>query len=59
MDGLTIPDDLEEQFRAHLNRGVLLLSQRVKHMSDLTRLVEESQLGSVIAFDASETEEEL
>jgi DNA sulfur modification protein DndE len=42
-DGLKIPDDLEEQFRAHLNRGVLLLFQRVKHLGDLCRLVEESQ----------------
>jgi DNA sulfur modification protein DndE len=41
-DGLRIPGDLEEQFRAHLNRGVLLLFQRVKHLNDLCRLIEET-----------------
>lgn len=40
-DDLRIPEDLEEQFRGHLNRGVLLLFQRVKHLDDLCRLVEE------------------
>jgi DNA sulfur modification protein DndE len=44
LDGLPLPDCLEEQFRAHLNRGVLLLFQRVKHLGDLYRLVEESRL---------------
>ncbi len=41
-DGLRIPDDLIDQFMAHLNRGVLLLFQRVKHLGDVTRLVEEA-----------------
>jgi DNA sulfur modification protein DndE len=41
-DSLPLPDCLEEQFRAHLNRGVLLLFQRVKHLGDINRLVEES-----------------
>lgn len=43
-DGLPLPDSLEDQFRAHINRGVLLLFQRVKHLADLYRLVEEVQL---------------
>jgi len=40
-DGLIIPEDLEEYFRAHLNRGVILLFQRMKNLDDLCRLVEE------------------
>lgn len=40
-DGLPLPDCLEDQFLAHLNRGVLLLFQRVKHLGDIPRLVEE------------------
>lgn len=40
-DGLDLDHDLEDQFRAHVNRGVLLLFQRVKHLSDLNRLVQE------------------
>lgn len=40
-DGLDLPDCLEEQFLAHINRGVLLLFQRVKHLSDINRLIEE------------------
>ncbi len=38
-DNLPIPDSLEGQFLAHLNRGVILLFQRVKHLSDINRLV--------------------
>jgi DNA sulfur modification protein DndE len=40
-DGLLLPDCLESQFLAHLNRGVLLLFQRVKHLGDIARLVDE------------------
>ena len=43
-DGLEISENLEEQFRAHMNRGVLLLFQRVKHLNDLCRLIEETNL---------------
>lgn len=36
-----IPEnEFEEQFRAHLNRGVLLLGQRVKNVEDINRLVQ-------------------
>jgi DNA sulfur modification protein DndE len=42
-DGLNIENNLEAQFKAHLNRGVLLLFQRAKHPGDLCRLVEEAQ----------------
>jgi DNA sulfur modification protein DndE len=42
-DGLLLPDCLEEQFLAHLNRGVILLFQRVKHLGDILRLIEEVQ----------------
>ena len=41
-DGLDTSTDLADQFIAHLNRGVLLLFQRVKHLGDITRLVEEA-----------------
>ena len=40
-DGFDLDTDLEDQFRAHVNRGVLLLFQRVKHVGDLNRLVHE------------------
>ncbi|HEV7429294.1 MAG TPA: DndE family protein [Thermoanaerobaculia bacterium] len=40
-DGL--PKDLaEEQFRAHVSRGVLLLTQRMKTIGDLGGLIEEA-----------------
>lgn len=39
-DGLS-EDDLEDQFRAHINRGVMLLGQRVKSIEDINRLVQE------------------
>lgn len=32
--------DWEDQFRAHVNRGVLLLYNRVKHLGDFDRLVQ-------------------
>jgi DNA sulfur modification protein DndE len=44
-DGLDLESELEDQFRAHINRGVLLLFHRVKHLGDLDRLVQE-QLGT-------------
>ena len=31
--------DLKEQFLAHLNRGVFLLSNRIKQLSDLNKLI--------------------
>lgn len=37
----------EEQFRAHMNRGVLLLFQQVKSLSDLCRLVPAPALSSI------------
>jgi DNA sulfur modification protein DndE len=46
-DGLDVNNDLEDQFRAHVNRGVLILFNRLKNISDVVRLlpkmVEESQ----------------
>lgn len=41
-DGMSDEHALEEQFRAHVNRGVLLLYGRVKHLGDLARLVQEA-----------------
>ena len=34
--------DLEDQFRAHVNRGVLMLYKQVRELSDLVRLVPQS-----------------
>lgn len=31
-------DQIEEQFRAHMNRGVIVLFQRVKNLGDVPRL---------------------
>ena len=39
-DGLS-DENLEDQFKAHINRGVLLLGQRVKSLEDINRLVQE------------------
>lgn len=33
--------ELEDQFRAHIKRGVMLLGQRVKSLEDINRLVQE------------------
>lgn len=41
-DGITQPEEIEEQFKAHINRGILLLFQRMKDISDLSRLVDEA-----------------
>jgi DNA sulfur modification protein DndE len=37
-DGLDM-DELEDYFRAHLNRGIALLQQRVRSVADLATLV--------------------
>jgi len=34
--------DLDEQFRAHVNRGGLMLHKQVRDLSDLVRLVPQS-----------------
>ena len=47
-DGLPL-DVLDAQFVAHVNRGVLLLFQRVKGLGDLCRLVEEANHQKVLA----------
>lgn len=40
-DGLDVEHVLDAQFRAHVNRGVLMLYGRVKHLGDFARLVRE------------------
>ena len=40
-DGLEDESVLEDQFRAHVNRGVLILYHRLKNIADLDRLVQE------------------
>lgn len=42
-DGLP-EGELEDQFKAHINRGVLLLGQRVKSLEDINRLVQEFKI---------------
>ena len=42
-DKLDPEGELEEQFRAHLSRGVLLLYQRLRNLEDLATLVAASQ----------------
>jgi DNA sulfur modification protein DndE len=39
-DGLDPVTDLESQFKAHLNRGVTLLYQRLKSIADISVLLE-------------------
>ena len=38
-NGIETEEDLEAQFRAHLNRGVLLLYQNCKGLGDMERLL--------------------
>lgn len=42
-DGLDVETELENQFKAHLSRGVLLLYRRLKNLENLTDLVTEAQ----------------
>ena len=55
-DSLDPVADIEKQFKAHLNRGVQLLYQRVKRLEDVASLVSEAQrraeLGSPEGMDA-------
>ena len=44
-DGLDPEAELETQFKAHVSRGVYLLSPRLKKPSDVARLVAESTAG--------------
>jgi len=39
LDGLDIDTELDEQFKAHINRGVMLLYQRLKKIEDLSDIV--------------------
>jgi DNA sulfur modification protein DndE len=41
-DGIAL-DQIEDQFRAHVNRGVISLSKLVKGVSDIARLVSRQQ----------------
>jgi DNA sulfur modification protein DndE len=41
-DGID-PSKVEQQFRAHMNRGVMLLQLRVRNIGDLADLVSETQ----------------
>lgn len=43
-DELDPETELESQFKAHLSRGVLLLSRRMKSLAEVSRLVDDAQL---------------
>jgi DNA sulfur modification protein DndE len=45
-DGLDPEVELESQFKAHLSRGVMLLSQRLKTLADLAGLIANAQMRS-------------
>lgn len=47
-DNLDIEAELESQFRAHLCRGVMLLSQRLKTLADLANLIAGAQAKSAV-----------
>jgi DNA sulfur modification protein DndE len=53
-DKIFIPENIEEQFRAHINRGVLLMFQRVKHLNDICRLIEETRVDLVPTTEVGE-----
>lgn len=55
-DGLITLKDIDDQFRAHLNRGVLLIYQRVKHLNDLCRLTTEIQSGLEPVIESDEVQ---
>lgn len=58
-DGLPLTgDSFESQFRAHMNRGVLLLHHRVKSLADVGRLVGTIQPFDVSSLDRTNSDEE-
>lgn len=42
-DGLDVEVHLEDQFKAHLSRGVLLLAKRLRNLADIADLVKEAE----------------
>ena len=42
-DDIDVDEELEEQFKAHLNRGIMLLYQRLKKIEDLADIVAGAQ----------------
>jgi DNA sulfur modification protein DndE len=48
-DGLDPETNLETQFVAHLNRGIMLLPQRIKTLEDIPNLVKAAQRRAVIS----------
>lgn len=42
-DKLDIETNLEPQFKAHLSRGVLLLTKRLKNLADIADIIAESE----------------
>jgi len=52
-DGLNPESELENQFKAHLNRGIMLLYQRIKGLEDLANLVAEVNKRSSVSNNGS------
>lgn len=46
-DGLPISDSLDDQFRAHLNRGVMQIYKQLRSLEDLSRIVANAQTSVV------------
>jgi DNA sulfur modification protein DndE len=38
-DGVSIEDNIAKQFLGHLNRGILLIFNRIKNLSDMKKLI--------------------
>jgi DNA sulfur modification protein DndE len=55
-DELDLDSELEDQFKAHLSRGVLMLYQRVKTLEDLATLVTKAQQRGSIQSAGEETD---
>lgn len=53
-DGLDVETHLEDQFKAHLSRGVMLLYQRVRTTADLAELIEGAQRRPTEAVNVAE-----
>lgn len=54
-DGLHAEADLESQFKGHVNRGVMLLNQRLKNVVDLASIVAEAQQRALLGNKHGET----
>jgi DNA sulfur modification protein DndE len=47
-DELDVEENLEDQFKAHLSRGVLLLAKRLRTAADIADLVSEAEQRTIV-----------